>query len=145
MKIRNLLMCAIAFCMSVITLGSCSDDLEYDSVDWWSNDADFVVTNKTTGKTVKSASTPLIVNNGDELEMTYTPPKVYNNYSWEVDIDIKGYKTFTISKSPYTCTYTVSNMEAGSETTISCSAIIEQENVDFDGLDYNSITIVASE
>lgn len=144
MKIRNLLMCAVAFCMSFV-LSSCSEDIEINNIDFISNNANFVVVNKSTNESTNSSNAPLAVKNGDELELTYTPPQEYSKYSWKVDFEIDEIKTLSVSKSPYTSTYTVPNMEAGSKIMISCSAVIEQKDITFTGLDYNAIYIAVTE
>ena len=113
------------------------------------NNADFVVTNKTTGKTVKnkglqinlgSVGESLAVSAGDELELVYTPKSEYQKYSWSIDFTMFNSQTITIKNKPYTHTFIVDDVVVGSYE-IECRAVIDDKDVESSGYEAGTVKI----
>lgn len=130
---KNLLKSVAILLVSVLFV-SCSDTEETKVVNFISNSADFVVKNQTTGESAKNLETGLVVKNGDVLELTYACPSEYQKYSWMVEFELFDSETVNVSRSPYTCTYTVKDLSAGNYS-ISCSATISDPDVEGTSLD----------
>lgn len=141
MKIRNLLMCAVALFMSFL-LSNCDENYEYyNKNEIHIGLMDFELTNKTTGESfLYLPGKSLDAKNGDVLEMTFTPLKNYEEYTWKVDFDIFGIEVKTISKPPYVYTYTIKDVKVGSHK-ITCSADVEESGITFAGDNYGSFTV----
>lgn len=130
---KNLLKSVAILLVSVVFI-SCSDTEETKVVNFISNSADFVVKNQTTGESAKNLEIGLEVKNGDVLELTYACPSEYQKYSWMVEFELFDSETVNVSRSPYTCTYTVKDLSAGNYN-IFCSATISDPDVEGTSLD----------
>ena len=105
-------------------------------------DADFVVTNKTTGESLANQSIyinvgpgdgeVLEVRNGDELELAYKPKAEYEKFSWSVDFRLFDDEVVTVPTSPYKYVFTAENVSAGIYH-INCKASINDDDVDAQG------------
>lgn len=133
----------VAMFVLLFVMQACSDDLKV--ITMLSDSADFVVTNTTTGESKKNQglqifSNALTVHNGDVLELVYTPTEEYEKYAWKVDFKLFNDEVKSVSKSPYSLTYTVNNLEAG-EYYISCTAKIADSDVEFEGADTGGVFV----
>ena len=128
------MMKSVAILLVSVVFISCSDTEETKVVNFISNSADFVVKNQTTGESAKNLETGLVVKNGDVLELTYACPSEYQKYSWMVEFELFDSETVNVSRSPYTCTYTVKDLSAGNYN-IFCSATISDPDVEGTSLD----------
>lgn len=137
--LKKCLVMIAMLCTVVLTTG-CPDPEEINVVNYISNSADFVVKNKTTGEVAKNLESGLGIKNGDVLELVYECPEKYQDYSWEVKFELFDSEEITVSHFPYSYTYTVKNISAGSYN-ISCSASINEENVDGTSLDFGIVGV----
>ena len=135
----------IAMLCTVVFIAGCSPEpVEINVVNYISNNADFVVKNKTTGENVKNLESGLEIKNGDVLELVYECPEKYQEYSWKVKFELFDTEEITVSQFPYSYTYTVKNISAGSYN-ISCSASINEENVTGTSLDFGIVGVDVQE
>lgn len=114
------------------------------------NDADYVVTNKTTGESLEnqgiyinigpSDGKVLEVKIGDELELVYTPKSKYDKYSWSVDFKLFNEEIVTVAKSPYKHTFKVGDVPQGIYY-ITCKASINDKNVQSIGFVSGSVRV----
>lgn len=114
------------------------------------NNADYVVTNKTTGESLEnqgiyinigpSDGKVLEVKKGDELELVYTPKSKYDKYSWSVDFKLFNEEIVTVAKSPYKHTFKVGDVPQGIYY-ITCKASINDKNVQSTGFVSGSVRI----
>lgn len=113
-------------------------------------DADFVVTNKTTGESLENKG--IIINvgggegevlkvaSGDELELVYRPDSEYAKYSWSVDFKLFNDEIVAVSKSPYKYSFTVGDVQEGIYY-ISCKAVIDDSDVEAEGFITGSVRV----
>lgn len=140
MKENKLLMGLITIMCFCVIFTSCNI-FTLTNISYISNAADFTVFNETTGESVKNSSTnTLSINNGDVLKLVYEPSEDYTKYDWKVEFDIFGIKNETVSNSPYSCSFTVEDMEIG-HYKINCNAVISDKKVEFSGGDFGMIKV----
>lgn len=113
------------------------------------NSADFVVTNKTTGKTIDNVGIIINIGGGDDflevsagdvLELVYTPESEFQKYSWSVDFKLFNDEVVTVSKSPYKHTFTVGHVQSNSYY-LTCKASINDSDVDSEGAVTGSVKV----
>lgn len=114
------------------------------------NNADYVVTNKTTGVSLAnqgiyinigpSDGKVLEVKKGDELELVYTPKSKYDKYSWSVDFKLFNEEIVIVAKSPYKHTFKVGDVPQGIYY-ITCKASINDKNVQSTGFVSGSVRV----
>lgn len=113
------------------------------------NSADFVVTNKTTGKTIENKGLNinlggggdfLEVSAGDVLELVYTPESEFQKYSWRVDFKLFNDEVVTVASSPYKHTFTVGHVQPNSYY-FTCNASINDSDVDSEGVVTGSVKV----
>ncbi len=123
-----------------LTFNSCSET----NINMVSNNADFVVANITTGEQMENGGIQIGINRliahpGDVLRISYNKPEGYEQYTWEVTIDIFGEEI--TGEAPFTTEYTVKESDEG-EQSISCSGVINDDEVDeFSGSDYGIVYV----
>ncbi len=124
---------------------SCTKDV----INVGGNLADFVVTNKTTGKTAKNKGLQINIGGegeflevyaGDELELVYTPKSKYQKYSWSVDFKLFNDEVTTVATSPYKHTFTVGHIQSGYYY-IKCSASINDKDVESNSVITGSVKV----
>lgn len=113
-------------------------------------DADYVVTNKTTGESLANQKIyinigpgegeVLEVRKGDELELVYKPKSEYEQYLWSVDFKLFNEEIVTVSKSPYKYTFIVGDIPQGIYY-ITCKASINDEGVQASGFVSGSVRV----
>ena len=139
----------LTFIFAVVGICGLLISCEKLSVNLDSNDADFTVTNMTTGKSISNKGVQvsigaenefLEVKNGDVLELVYVPNANYQKYSWSVDFNIFDNKIITVSKSPYKHTITTSNISQGLYN-ITCKASINDKDIDSEGFVTGTVKI----
>lgn len=140
MKAKSFLMYTLMLCMSVV-FTACEETITH--FNFFSNKADFMVKNLSTGETGKNLGTDLNVKNGDVLELIYTPEDDYSKYRWSAKFELFD-ETKTVSKSPYSCQYTIRNAVPGSYY-ISCYAVITGEDIIFSGFDAGVVKVKVTE
>lgn len=108
----NFLFYSICFFMAISSLHSCDKKTieEKKGEILESENANFVVTNITTGEHVKNIGEQdnpdrLIVHNGDILNLSYTPKEGNEQYSWKVFFELFGKKV--TAGNAYTTQYPV--------------------------------------
>jgi hypothetical protein len=114
------------------------------------NSADFVVTNKTSGKSLNNSGIYinigigegelLEVSEGNELELVYTPEAEYQKYSWSVEYKLFNDEVTTITKSPYKHTFKVGQVQQGIYE-ITCKASINDGSVESKGYKSGSVRV----
>ena len=113
------------------------------------NDADYVVTNKTTGESLENQGiyvSPvgegevLIAKGGDVLELVYKPESEYEKYTWSVDFKLFDEEVVTVAKSPYKHTFTVGDVSQGIYY-ITCKASINDSSVQSTGYRSGSVRV----
>lgn len=135
------------FCIKLLTLmclfltfNSCSETI----VAHLSESADLTVANITTGEQMENGGIQIGINRliahpGDVLRISYNKPEGYEQYIWEVTIDIFGEEI--TGETPFTTEYTVKESDEG-EQSISCRGVINDSDVDeFSGSDYGIVYI----
>lgn len=124
----------VALMCMCLSFYACSET----NINMVSNSADFVVANITTGEQMENGgiqigTNRLIAHPGDVLRITYNKPEGYEQYTWEVTIDIFGEEI--TGEAPFTTEYTVKESDEG-EQSISCKGVINDSDVDeFNGSD----------
>lgn len=124
----------IALMCMCLSFYACSET----NINMVSNSADFVVANISTGEQMENGgiqigTNRLIAHPGDVLRITYNKPEGYEQYTWEVTIDIFGEEI--TGEAPFTTEYTVKESDEG-EQSISCKGVINDSDVDeFNGSD----------
>lgn len=136
---------AACFCGAFVSCTKTTVSIEINGTD-----ADYVVTNRTTGESLANqgiyinigpnAGEVLEVRNGDELELVYTPESKYKKYSWSVDFKLFNDVVTTDATSPYKHTFTVGHIQSGTYY-IECSASINDKDVESNGTITGSVKV----
>lgn len=130
----------VALMCLCLTFNSCSET----NINMVSDNADFVVANITTGEQMENGGIQIGINRliahpGDVLRISYNKPEGYEQYTWEVTIDIFGEEI--TGEAPFTTEYTVKESDEG-EQSISCRGVINDDEVDeFSGSDYGIVYV----
>ena len=130
----------VALMCLCLTFNSCSET----NINMVSDNADFVVANITTGEQMENGGIQIGINRliahpGDVLRISYNKPEGYEQYTWEVTIDIFGERI--TGEAPFTTEYTVKESDEG-EQSISCRGVINDSDVDeFSGSDYGIVYV----
>lgn len=145
---KKLLICfvvAACFCGAFVSCTKTTVSIEINGTD-----ADYVVTNRTTGESLANQGIyinigpnegeVLEVRNGDELELVYTPESKYKKYSWSVDFKLFNDVVTTVATSPYKHTFTVGHIQSGTYY-IECSASINDKDVESNGTITGSVKV----
>lgn len=126
----NFLICSMCFFIVLSSLHSCEKTTMKEDIGGiiTTENANFVVTNITTGEQIKNVGERdnpdrLIVHNGDILDLSYTPKEGNEQYSWEVSFELFG-KKVTAGNS-YTMQYPVEGKTMG-KYTITCSSEMKE-------------------
>lgn len=128
----------IALICMCLTLTACPPGhVIINPINFVSNGANLIVANITTGEQMENKGLQigierLIAHPGDVLRISYNKPDGYEEYTWEVAIDIFG-ETRT-GEAPFVTEYTVKETDEG-EQTISCRGVINDSDVEFSGAD----------
>lgn len=138
---KNFCIKLIALVCMCLTLNACHK--EVITITSISNGADLVVENVTTGEQIENGGLQigikrLIAHPGDVLRISYNKPDSFEEYTWEVTIDIFG-ETRT-GEAPFTTEYTVKETDEG-EQAITCRGVINASNVEFIGADTGAVYI----
>lgn len=122
---------SICFFMVISFLHSCdkTPTKEKEGRIITTENADFVVTNITTGEHVKNIGEQdnpdrLTVHNGDILDLSYTPKEGNEQYSWKVFFELFGKKV--TAGNAYTTQYPVEGKTKG-KYTITCSSEMKED------------------
>ncbi|MBQ2374663.1 MAG: hypothetical protein II299_06110 [Alistipes sp.] len=136
---------AVCLCGTFISCTKTTVSIEINGTD-----ADYVVTNKTTGESLVNQGIyinigpgegeVLEVKNGDELELVYKPESKYEQYSWSVDFKLFNEEIVTVSKSPYKYTFIVGDIPQGIYY-ITCKASINDKGVQAKGFVSGSVRV----
>lgn len=117
-------MTSICLCMVIAVYGCIKQEVR---VSYYNEDtADFTVKNLTTNEEIVNEELQtgtletLIAHPGDRLQLSYTPPLIYENYDWDVEFTLFG-ETIKVNEVPYTAEYTVSHKIVG-DYRITCEA-----------------------
>lgn len=142
---KNFCIKFIALVCMCLTLNACSPDpVIIKPINFISNGADLVVENVTTGEQMENNGLQiggierLIAHPGDVLRISYNKPEEYEEYTWEVTIDIFG-ETRT-GEAPFTTEYTVKETNEG-EQAITCRGVISNSDVEFSGADIGTVYV----
>lgn len=140
---KNFCIKLIALMCMCLTLNACSDnDVLFIVMD--SFGADLVVENVTTGEQLENTDIQipvrsLVAHPGDVLRITYNKPDEYEEYTWEVTIDIFG--ETRIGEAPFVTEYTVLETDEG-EQSITCNGVINDSDIDeFSGADIGVVYV----
>lgn len=136
----------VCLCGAFVSCTKATVSVDFSGV----NNADYVVTNKTTGESLEnqgvyinigpSDGKVLEVKKGDELELVYTPKSKYDKYSWSVDFKLFNEEIVTVAKSPYKHTFKVGDVPQGIYY-ITCKASINDKNVQSTGFVSGSVRV----
>ena len=106
-----------------------------------SSHADLIVANITTGEQTGSSQGTgrITAHPGDVLRISYNEPDDYEEYRWEVTINIFGEEI--TEEAPFVTEYTVREIDEGQQT-ITCRGVINDSDVDsFAGADTGTIYV----
>ena len=145
MKTKHLIKLTAWLCACVMCF-ACEDNnvTTYEIINYFSNNADFVVKNLNTGEQIENTGLNLVsiesidVHPGDVIQLNYTPPAEYSDYSWNVTFSLFGEEF--VKDAPAIMEYTIKDGEEDLYL-ITCSGVIEKSKdvILFNGTDYGYV------